>query len=372
MGDNVRIRGLDGLKGAVIIGIVFAHLVLLNGMNREGGGEMPLYMQTLYLALMTFFIISGYVFKPDRGFKANMRPRLLIPIAMTTTAIIFPLVIYAWATIFGQCPGLDDLTAAILQGFRLQNVFEDVSIPLTTPVSFVSVGCYYLWAMFFGFMIFYALADRVYGNRKLELISIAVLLVIQCLYVEFVHLSLPLALQLAPIAAAFMLIGMMMSEGKSIQRVEEFHYRDPMYWAPMAVCLLIGGVLVCLFHPEVFFDQCMFGTHGGYSVFPFFLEASAFFVVFVYIMNLVARVPLLRVPFLEMGKHTLGTLLLHGFLVKIMLMPFFTFTIYLMPDVDKILAAAIVVVDLVLCYMICTYGPKVISGLRKKTDAENC
>ena len=36
MADNQRLQGVDALKGIAIIGVVFAHLVLLGGLNREG------------------------------------------------------------------------------------------------------------------------------------------------------------------------------------------------------------------------------------------------------------------------------------------------------------------------------------------------
>ena len=55
-----------------------------------------------------------------------------------------------------------------------------------------------------------------------------------------------------------------------------------------------------------------------------------------------------------MGKHTMGTLVLHAFLAKMMLIPFFTFTAgMLMPDVGTGVALAVVLIDLVLCYAIC-------------------
>ena len=354
MEGGARTPGVDGLKGIVIIGIVFTHLVILAGVNREGGDEMPLILQIMYLGLMSFFMITGYFFRPGRGFVRNMKTRIPILVALLISIVLFPLMIYVWATLFGQCPGVDDLVTALMQGFGFQGAFEDISFALDSPISFVAIGCYYLWVMLFAYAIFFAVADKIYGNTRLEILAIAFFLVIQCLYIELIHLRLPFSAQTVPMATAFMLMGMTLSKGNIIQKIDEFRCREPKYWAPMVICLLIGFVLAFFFHPDVSYDKCLFGAYGGYSVFPYFLEASLFFVVFLYVMNLVTRIPVLRIPFLEMGKHTLGTLLMHAFLAKMMLMPFFTFTPgMLMPDVGKGIAVAVALIDLILCYAIC-------------------
>ncbi len=370
MGGGQRIPGVDGLKGIAIIGVVFVHLILLGGVDREGGDELPLVMQIIYLGMMSFFIIAGCFFRPGKGFVGNMRSRSPILVALLISIVLFPLITYLWATLFGQCPGVDDLITSLLQGFGIQGAFEDISFALGTPVSFVSIGGYFLWVMLLAFAVFFAVADRVYGNIMLELLAIAILLIIQCLYIELIHLRLPLSAQMAPIAAAFMLLGMMMSERNIVHRIGEFRYRETKYWAPMIACLLSGSVLAFFFHPDISFDKCLFGAYGGCSVFPYFLESSLFFVVFLYVMVLVTSIPLLRIPFMEMGKHTLGTLLLHVFLAKMMLIPFFTFTAdRLMPDMGMGIALAVVLIDLILCYAFCRLLGSALTeyGRRKKS-----
>ena len=370
MEGGVRTLGVDGLKGIIIIGIVFTHLVLLAGVNREGGDEMSLIMQIIYLGLMSFFMITGYFFKPGRGFVKNMRSRIPILVTLVISVVLFPLIIYLWATIFGQCPGVDDLITALLQGFGFQGAFEDISFALDSPISFVAIGCYYLWVMLFAYIIFFAIADKICGNTKLELLAIMILLIIQCLYIELIHLRLPFSAQTVPMAAAFMLMGMMLSKSNIIQKIDEFRYRDLKYWVPMVACLLIGLILAFFFHPDVSYDKCLFGKYGGYSVFTYFLEASLFFIVYLYVMTLVTRIPVLRIPFMEMGRHTFGTLLMHAFLAKMMLIPFFTFTPgMLMPDVGKSIAIAVALIVLILCYAICRLLISALTeyGQRKKS-----
>ena len=91
MGEGARISGVDGLKGIVIIGVVFVHLVLLGGVNREDGEDMPLIMQILYLGLMSFFIITGYFFRPGKGFIGNIRSRSLLFVALVSSVVLLPL-----------------------------------------------------------------------------------------------------------------------------------------------------------------------------------------------------------------------------------------------------------------------------------------
>ena len=296
MEGGMRFLGVDGLKGIVIIGIVFVHLVMLGGVDREGGDEMPLIMQIAYLSLMSFFIITGYFFRPGKGFVKNMRSRIPILATLLITVVLFPLITYLWATVFGQCPGVDDLIRALLQGFGFQGAFEDVSFALDSPISFVAIGSYYLWVMLLAYAVFFAVADRICGNIKLELLAIAILLIIQCLYIELIHLRLPLSAQTVPMAAAFMLMGMMLSEGNIVQKIDGFRYTEVKYWIPLVVCLLVGSVLAFFFHPDVSFDKCLFGAYGGCSVFTYFLESSLFFIVFLYVMVLITRIPVLRIP----------------------------------------------------------------------------
>ena len=64
-GTAARLSSVDILKGIIIIGVVLTHTVIRRGDN---GGEIPLFMQALYLLLMAFFLISRYFYRLGKGF----------------------------------------------------------------------------------------------------------------------------------------------------------------------------------------------------------------------------------------------------------------------------------------------------------------
>ena len=361
-----RIEYVDALKGAIIIAIVFVHLTMLSGMERGGSAqEMPLVMQALYLGLMSYFIISGYFFRPGRGFSENMRRRgTQLVAALLICTLVLPAVLYLWATIFGKCPGTDDYVRAMMQCFASQAVFEDISVPLDSPLSSPTVGYYYLWAMVGAFVVFYAVADRIRGDLRLEAAAIVILLAVQCLYIEFIHLRLPLYFHVSPIAAAFMVLGMTLKEKDVLHRIGEFRVREAGFWGLFLGCLAGAAVLVYLLHPDVMFDLCYFGAYGGLSVFSYFAEASLMFVVLSYVMLFITKVPLLHIPFTEMGRHTLGTMLLHSFIPKMMLIPFFAYAGGIMPSGFGFFPSlAVAFADLILCYAVCRFGHGTVSRI---------
>jgi len=365
--QSSRIEYVDALKGAIIIAVVFVHLVMLTGMDREGsGGEMPLFLQALYLGLMGYFVISGYFFRPGRGFAENMRRRgLQLVTALLICTFVLTTVLYLWANLFGQCLGTDDYVDAIVQCFGSMLSFEDISSTLWSPLSSPSVGYYYLWAMLGAFVMFYAVADRIHGDLRLEVAAMVILLAVQCLYIEFIHLRLPLYVHISPLAAAFMVLGMTLKEGNVLQRIGEFRVREAGFWGLFLGCLAGVAVLVYLLHPNVMFDKCYFGAYGGLSVFSYFIEASLMFMVLAYVMLFITKVPLLHIPFTEMGKHTLGTMLLHAFIPKMLLIPFFTFAGGVMPPgLGMGLSVTVVLVTLIICYMVCRFGPELLSKVR--------
>ena len=77
MADNQRLQGVDALKGIAIIGAVFAHLVLLGGLNREGEGELPVIIQVIDLGLMPFFTFTDHLM-PDMEMGAAALVALVV------------------------------------------------------------------------------------------------------------------------------------------------------------------------------------------------------------------------------------------------------------------------------------------------------
>ena len=84
------------MKGLLIVGIVIVHLLMLNSV-RDSGRSFTNLIQPLYLVLMSFFIISGFFYKPERSFKENMKRRVIpLLLSVVTCAVGLPVIIYLW------------------------------------------------------------------------------------------------------------------------------------------------------------------------------------------------------------------------------------------------------------------------------------
>ena len=366
-----RFSSFDILKGITIMGIVLTHIVIRRG---EGGGETPLFMQTLYLMLMVFFFISGYFYRPGNGFAHNMKKRVLqLGVAVVICSVVLSLIILIWLFIFGQAPAdpLNDYINAVLRALNLTNLFEPVTTSCITPISGASIGYYYVEVMLVAFVIFYGLAKYVMDNWYRIAAVIIALLVITCLMVEFVGLRFPLFSHLSPIAAAFMFMGAAFAKLNLVNKVQSFEFRSAKYWLPFIVCLVCGAVLVVLFHPGTGFDAFYFGSYGGMSVYIYFVQATLMFIVFLYVAALFSKIPGLKGFFTMFGKHTLGILLLHGFFIKMMMVPFFQMTDEMwFPGGMSIVQMVLLAIGVFsACLLVCEFGPKVMKKMLKKDAA---
>jgi len=129
--------------------------------------------------------------------------------------------------------------------------------------------------------------------------------------------------------------------------------------------LAVALILAFFFPPDVNFDILVFGSHGCLSVFTYFAEAILMFVVFLYLCSLIARIPGLVKVLTELGEHTLGILLYHGFIASLMAAVICPLdnqawipSGLTMPQ-RLIISAA----TLLICYLICKSGPVLLSRI---------
>jgi len=367
-GEAVRLSSVDILKGLTIVCIVLVHVVIRRG---EGGGEMPLFMQALYLILMVFFLISGYFYRPGKGFVYNMKKRVLqLGIAIVICSFVLTAIISVWLFIFGQSPEdpVYDYFEAVLRALNLTNLFEPVGEVLLSPISGASIGYYYIWVMLIAFIIFYGLADHVMDDWYKIAATIIALLVITCLMVEFVGVVLPFFAHLSPIAAAFMFMGAALSKLKVVERIESFEFKSARYWSLLIVSAVCLVVLLVLFHPGSGFDQLYFGSMGGLSAFVYFIQATLMFIICLYVAALLSKVPGLTWFFSLFGRHTLGILLLHGFFIKMMMVPFFQMTdeMWFPGGMSAVQMVLLAIGVFGACLLVCEYGPKIIGKLSRR------
>ncbi len=359
-----RVGSLDVFKGLGIFFIAVLHLAIV---ARSGMGGTPPVVQALYLGLMGFFIMSGYFFRPGRGFKGNMGRRFrILFLALIVSAIALPIICCAWCYVWGQPTGLEDLIDCMARTFAVERSFVDFDGKVPWAICGFSMGYYFLWTMMGSFVIFYAIADRIRDNLKLGLIVIAILVCITAAYRELCDFTLPFYMNLWPISAAFMVCGMYLSKYDLVKKVEASSVRDPKWWGLFLGCTACLLAMVYVFSPGITFDLMHFGDYGGYSAFPYMIEGVLAFVMIVYLSFFISKIPLVSTVFKKLGKHTMGILLLHVFIAKMALAPFFTFDAVncITADLSGTPRIVFAFAVLIASYLVCAYGPALVKKLR--------
>jgi fucose 4-O-acetylase-like acetyltransferase len=363
-----RAYSVDVLKGLIIIAIVFLHIIFS---THDDAGSPGIPIQAMYLGLMAFFLLSGYFYRPDRGFVSNMKKRVnQLFIALAVCSVILPILLYAWLAVLGQAQGLDDYILALQWGFGMNEVFMPLGSPKVYPLCGSAVGYYFLWAMLIAFIILYALADHIVKDNKRLAVTIIALLIIAALIAEFGRYRLPFFAELAPLAAAFMFAGAGLAKFGLVEKIEEFSWKDGRYWLPLVASLAIAAVMLFIFPPGINFDILILGQYGGLSTFPYFIESICMFVVFLYLCNLLSKIPGLVILLTECGKHTLGILLYHGFVASFIMAVICPLTdqSWFPADLTLMQRLPIAFATLIICYVICRFGPVLIGKIKAKKD----
>ena len=98
-GNTARVRSIDVFKGVAILIIVFCHICFA---TKSDVGSPNAVIQTLYLGLMVFLMISGYFYRPERSFAENMKKRVTVLLLALVICCVFTgnhsRLIYRWRT----------------------------------------------------------------------------------------------------------------------------------------------------------------------------------------------------------------------------------------------------------------------------------
>ena len=366
---NVRFASPDVLKGVIIVLIVLVHIVLLTDTGSSEGRSQPLILQILYLGLMTFFLLSGYFYRPGRSIAENIKKRFLqLFVALVICSVALPVITYCWLALMGQTSDVSDIYYAFIKSMYLNNIFETPGQNITYIACSTCVGYYYPWAMLGGFLIFYTLAKYVMDDYRKIAAAMAALLIVTAMIMAFWYVKLPFQFHIAPISAFFMLMGATLAKVNLLEKIESFEWKSGRYWLPLVVCLIAGVGLSFFFPPGVKFDHLEFGAYGVWSLIPFVIEAVCMFVVYLYLAKLFSKIPVLSNLIGIAGQHSLGILLLHGFIATMIIAPFFTIptTNWFPAEMSMVQKVIVAIATLILCIVICRYGPKAISRIRGK------
>ena len=326
--EKVRIRSLDLYKGIAILGIIAVHVIIFPSMQQgetEGSG-LPLVVQGLYLGLLGFFAISGYFYRPNRGFANNVKKRLsILGLGYLACSLILPLILCLEMAICGpNSPSIEDYGNALKWIYCSPTLWLVYDAQNYYASCAVAIGYYYIQIMLVAFLVFYLVADRIICSWKRLLVTCIVLVTIQTLLVQYFPYNLPFHCHELPIAVMFMLLGAFAGQYRLVERAEfNGGWRDKYVLLGIGICVLITAVLTYLFPPGTGFNDASFGNNGGWSVPPFAVNAAAMIMVEVYICILLSKIPLISTFIMYLGRHTLSLMLLNGFVIKMLIIPFY-------------------------------------------------
>ncbi len=331
---SVRIHSIDILKGAAILGVVLAHLMLIQNETSIATSSPSSFQigELFYAALPMFLVISGYFYKSDTLVN-NLRMRIVPFVIFFAIATVgLTLIMYGYLVLLGYDLSGTDLWGDILNILVGKGAF----LPLSGPESYawkdmlniyeVTLPFYFLQIMIVGYLIFYPIADFVLKSWKRSAAAIIILLTITCVYVETIHLQLPFYAQLGPLVAALYITGAFMAKHHVAEYLET-GFRERKYWIYFIITLVIAMLCIAFVPTEMGLIFSNFGAHGGYSVYSFYLTSMSCGMVLFFITALLTHVRPVCRALTAIGRETLPLFVLHIFFAKMLVAPFIELTV---------------------------------------------
>ena len=288
----MRLDYVDVAKGMMILAVVLSHAWFAN--SDILGDFLPFSMPV-------FFFLSGYTYKPGRGFRRNLWKRvlgLLVPYALFCAVcnLFFP--VYAGLVkqismmSYTYLPKQGALWLAVLKA-------DALNMLMCTPM-------WFLVALFTASLIFFALVERTRKSLKKTVIA-SVLLVAATVVIELVKTgTLVWFVDLAPYAAALMLIGAYCGEKK-------LYLKPGAKWIVIGLVLLAAAeVLNIVFYGSARTSVVEYIENGAwYGVLTAFVIAVTGCIGSLCIARLVDLVPVINKVFRWLGRNSLWILCIH-------------------------------------------------------------
>ena len=325
-GSDSRIRSIDILKGAAIIGVITAHIALVQNQGGISSGEYSIG-ELFYAALPMFFVIMGYFYKPGNSLLYNYRTRVLyLLLGFVAFTVILTLLMYGYLLLLGYDLSGTDLWGDILTMLIGKSCFKDISSIAFTGERILAVyevthQFYFLQIMIVGYVIFYPIVDHVISDWRKTFAAVIILGAISGIYIEAIGLQLPFLAQDGPIVAALMLIGAYMGK-HNVTEYLETGYRERRYWILFAAFLILALVCIYLIPTKLSIIYSMFGEYGGWSTIPFLLISMSCGMVLFYLAAWVSKVPYVSGFLMYLGKECLWIFVFHMFVAKALIAPF--------------------------------------------------
>ena len=321
-------KTLDVYKGMAIMGVIITHLVLLqNGTNGTSNDPSPV-VQFMFSGLIMFMVVSGYFYKPGRSYAENVKRRVVTLIAMyfiagiVLTTIMF---LYLLALGYDLSPYsfTDEITGVLFTKGCFLDLFSpeyNAAVKMIAPYE-VTIMLYYLAILSGGYLIYYAIVDRVIKDWRLTVVAILILFGISSAYIYFIHIQLPFLIQLFPMVAGFLLFGTLLAKYRFVEFLES-GFRNKWFWIHLLVFVAIAAVCLVFLPANTDLYRVQIGDYGIFSVYTFALTSLSCGLVQLYIALLFSKIPGISHLFNLMGENVLYLFLLHMLVAKMLIAPF--------------------------------------------------
>ncbi|MBQ8025311.1 MAG: acyltransferase family protein [Oscillospiraceae bacterium] len=294
-GKKARLDYIDVAKGILILAVVLAHAWFAN-INILG--------HMVPFSMPAFFFLSGYTYKPGRGYFKNLGKRvvgLLLPYVFFSTActLLYPVYVNLAKTPVWQQTGMGPIWTAVAKA-------DALNMLMATPM-------WFLVALFTGSILFFAIADRTRGSLKWTVLSAAVLVTAALVIDVLKKNTLWWFVDLAPYTAAMMVIGAYCGNKKVFSKIT-------------LRAVLIG--LVCLAVAEIV--NIYFPGSNKTSVVTYIEPKTWYGVLTAFVIavtgtfgtllvaRLVEKIPVVRRIFIWLGQNSIWILCIHYCAIMLM------------------------------------------------------
>ena len=357
-----RIKSLDILRGAAIIGVITVHIMF--GMGRGVDGDVAAgfnVAELVYAGLPMFMVITGYFYRSGRRYIDNVKHRVVpVILVLIISTVFLTSIMYGYMWVLGYDLSNYDLFNDIMTIIIGKECFNTIGVDGFTAGAVlapydISAGYYYLQILTVGLLIFYAIADHVLDDWRKTVTAIFALLSMTALYLELVNIQLPFSAQLGPVVASFLLLGALMGRYNVANFIEN-GYHERKYWLIFGAFIIAAVASVILFPSGMNLYNSKFGANGALSVFTFLFLSITCGAVLWYITALLIKVPVVSAIFTYAGLNSIILFTQHMFVAKLITAPFYTLGTKYWVTVDSIgMRFVILMVTLGLLFGMCHF-----------------
>lgn len=381
MSDNTsvksRIRSLDAFKGFAIVGIVFAHLVLLQPVAGGAVSETSVIKNTiieyLYVGLIMFFAISGYFYDANEGFSEKVKKRLIkLFVVLVLAIVVLTTVMYLYLLVLGYDITFSAYWDTLINGLTGGGgAFQPYDNTTSNDISECGIiaGYYFIEVLLTSTILYYVIGRWALRDIPHTIATILVLLTVSMLCVEVIGVKLPYYLELTPIATSAMLVGSTYRRYSLAERMEAETFSSK--FVVSFIIALVVGVLLCYsdLRSDLGFHRSHFGLFGGWSAYTIFLISMICGFTHLYIATLVSKIPYLSDFLIFFAKYSLGILVLSTFFCKILIAPFVTIpTDFTYPELSAIQMVAVGTMSVVLCVITTILFRRAVVKIKEKKN----